>query len=131
MAKRVSFNDLDPDDIMNFSLDFEIDLPEIDDAFYDEVERRESMVSTGESVQSEEPDDENSIENITGTTQNTSEDVTPEERSKVVTETDSSESSEEQTDDDIFNSSSSSSSGSFYDIDDMSFAPVPFDALDP
>lgn len=128
MAKRVSFNELDPDDIMNFSLDFEIDLPEVDDAFYEEVVRRESMVSAGESVQSEELHDEDSIENITGTDQNRHKET---KRSDDVQERDSSESSDEQIDDDIFNSSSSSSSGSFYDIDDMSFALVPFDALEP
>jgi hypothetical protein len=132
MAKRVSFNDLDPDDIMNFSLDFEIDLPEVDDAFYEEVVRRESMASSaGESVQSEDPDDEDNNENTNDTDQNRIKDTASDKNSHVVEEMDSSESSDEQVDDDIFNSSSSSSSGSFYDIDDMSFALVPFDALEP
>lgn len=44
MAKRVSYNALDPEEIMNFPLDVEFDLPELDDKFYDEVDRREGRL---------------------------------------------------------------------------------------
>ena len=44
MAKRVSFNALDDEDIMNFPLDIEFeDLPEISDSFYEDLERRPSV----------------------------------------------------------------------------------------
>lgn len=56
MAKRVSFNALRDDDILNFPLDVEFDLPEIADSFYDDVARRicksdntEATSNTGES----------------------------------------------------------------------------------
>ena len=50
MAKRVSFNALDPDDIMNFPLDVEFDLPEICDSFYDDIARQtDATVDTDES----------------------------------------------------------------------------------
>lgn len=42
MAKRVSFNALRDDDILNFTLDVEFDLPEISDNFYDDVAKRAS-----------------------------------------------------------------------------------------
>ena len=40
MAKRVSFNALRDDDILNFPLDVELDLPEVSDSFYEDVSRR-------------------------------------------------------------------------------------------
>ena len=40
MAKRVSFNALRDDDILNFPLDVELDLPEVSDSFYDDISRR-------------------------------------------------------------------------------------------
>ena len=42
MAKRVSFNALRDDDILNFPLDLEFDLPEISDSFYEDVAEQAS-----------------------------------------------------------------------------------------
>lgn len=100
MAKRISFNALDAVDILNFSLDVEFDLPDIADSFYDE--------------RMDPPTD----------------DYLKAEDTFKTGEYDKTDKSSDESDvsDEIMNDSSASiSSGSFYDIDNMALALVPFD----
>lgn len=60
MAKRVSYNALDPEEIMNFPLDVEFDLPELDDKFYDEVDRRDGLDLDGTGSSSANGSDDSS-----------------------------------------------------------------------
>lgn len=59
MAKRVSFNALDPEDIMNFPLDMEFDLPDMPDlmneAFIEDlVERYPASISSSDETSNDE-----------------------------------------------------------------------------
>ncbi|CAB9522594.1 Nitrilase family, member 2 [Seminavis robusta] len=146
MAKRVSFNALDPDEIMNFPLDGEFDLPELDESFYEEVDRRESIVSSQDSMQDSIDDQvgEHHMgeDNIVGQEEDGDDNGPkgegmadegppdlPRSSSEDVVDMSDKPFHDRDDMDDIFNSSSSSS-GSFYDIDDMSLSLIPFDAVD-
>ena len=126
MAKRVSLNALDPDELMNFPLEVEFDLPELDNHFYEEYDRRHNSDSTDNSNNGD------TVESFQGTavTDNTVDAVAPKNPIDPPTSENDSDTPISHDPPGDFVEALNASNASFYDVDDISLTSIPFDAVD-
>lgn len=130
MAKRVSLNALDPEELMNFPLEVEFDLPELDNKFYDEYDRRHnSDSSTGSTDSSKRTGNED-----TKTIKKNKPVDPPADIFEAPIQVDSFPCHHHDPPADPpvdeFTKVLNDHDAAFYDVDDISLSLVPFDAVD-
>ena len=129
MATRVSLNALDPEELMNFPLEVEFDLPELDNQFYEEYDRRHN---SSNSIDSSDNGDTVESSDATSVTERSDDraptkPIDPPTKMDTPSDVDAPISMDPPGD---FAEALNVASAAFYDVDDISLTSIPFDAVE-